>query len=268
MTDVTAAMHMYVAWKSGSTKQEPVNMTYKRIRHGHFSFKSTIAKQDKTEETEMPKEAHRLDQTDQDQTNQDKTENVARTPYSSQDQDKTEDAAVHKEAQRILRMMKEAMMPKKTQCSSQDQDKTEERRLDQTDQRQQEQDMEFTKQQQDQQRTTGENEVKRVVTLDKTGQSICDNEGHEILDKTFEVQWDKHNEVSIEARKGEFMLRHWECNTKTEEMELRKYEIELQKQELQLRQEREKHEIEMQERKNTLEMKQDEHKRRMNSTLW
>ena len=147
-------------------------------------------------------------------------------------------------------------MPKKAQ------------RLDQTDQRQQEQDMEFTKQQQDQQQTTSENEVKRVVKLDKTGQIVCDREGHEILDKTFEVQRDKHNEVSIEARKREFMLRHWECNTKAEEMELRKYEIELQKQELQLRQEQEKHEIEMQERKNTLEMQQDEHKRRMNSTLW
>ena len=87
---------------------------------------------------------------------------------------------------------------------------------DRTDQRQQEQDMEFTKQQQDQQRTTGENEVKRVVTLDKTGQSICDNEGREILDNTFEVQWDEHNEVSMEAKKDEHALRHWECTTKSE----------------------------------------------------
>ena len=50
MTGVTAEMHMYMAWKSGSMKQEPVNMTYKRIRYGHSSFKSTISKQDKMEE--------------------------------------------------------------------------------------------------------------------------------------------------------------------------------------------------------------------------
>ena len=110
--------------------------------------------------------------------------------------------------------------------------------------------------------------MKRVVKLDKTGQIVCDREGHGILDNTFEVQRDKHNEVSVEARKREFMLRHWEYNTKAEETELRKQEIKLQKQELQLKQEREKHEIEMQERKNTLEMKQDEHKRRIHSTLW
>ena len=87
--------------------------------------------------------------------------------------------------------------------------------------------MEFTKQQ-DQQQTISENEVKRVVKLDRTGQIACDREGHEILDKAFEVRRDKYSEVSIEARKREFMLRHWECNTKAEEMELRKYEIELQ----------------------------------------
>jgi hypothetical protein len=156
-------------------------------------------------------------------------------------------------------MMKEAMMPKKTQCSSQEQDKTEEaHRLDQTDQRQQEQDMEFQNQQQDQQQTTSENEVKRVVKLDKAGHIVCDREGHEILDKTFEVHRNKHNEVSMEATKREFMLRHWECDTKTEEMELRKYEIELQKQELQLRQEPEKHEIEMELRKYEIELQKQE----------
>ena len=108
------------------------------------------------------KEAQHSEQVDQDKTedvartpyssqDQDRSESWNKIPYSSQDQDTTQDVAVHKEAQRILRMMKEALMPKKTQCSSQDQDKTEEaHRLDQTDQRQQERDMEFTKQQQDQ----------------------------------------------------------------------------------------------------------------------
>ena len=37
MTCVTAAMQIYAAWRSGAMKQEPVNMTYKGIRHGHFS---------------------------------------------------------------------------------------------------------------------------------------------------------------------------------------------------------------------------------------
>ena len=129
---------------------------------------------------------------------------------------------------------------------------------------QQGQDTEF----QDQQQTMSENEVKRVVTLDKTGQSICDDGGHERLDKIFEIPWDEHNEVSMETKKKKHMLRHWECATKSEEMKLRKQEIELQKEELQLKFEQDKHEIEMQERKNTLEMQQDEHKRRMNSTLW
>ena len=129
---------------------------------------------------------------------------------------------------------------------------------------QQRQDTEF----QDQQQTMSDKEVKRVVKLDKTGHLACDREGREILDKKFEETMDKCNEASIEAKKEEHMLRHWECNTKTEEMGLRKQEIELQKQELQLRRERDKHEIEMQERKNILEMQQDEHKRRMNSTLW
>ena len=131
---------------------------------------------------------------------------------------------------------------------------------------QQRQDTEF----QDQQQTMSDKEVKRVVKLDKTGHLVCDREGHEILDKKFEETMDKCNGASpsMEAKKEEHMLRHWECTTKSEEMGLRKQEIELQKQELQLRQERDKHEIEMQERKNILEMQQDEHKRRMNSTLW
>ena len=110
--------------------------------------------------------------------------------------------------------------------------------------------------------------MKRVVKLDKTGNIVCDDEEHERLDKTFEVQWDEHSEVSMEAKKDEHMLRHWECTTRSEEMGLRKQEIELRKQELQLKFEQDKHEIEMQERKNILEMQQDEHKRRMNSTLW
>ena len=129
---------------------------------------------------------------------------------------------------------------------------------------QQGQDMEF----QDQQQTMSENEVKRVVKLDKAGHLVCNREGHEILDKKIEETRDRCNEASMEAKKEEYMLRHWECTTKSEEMGLRKQEIELQKQELQLRQERDKHEIDMQERKNILEMQQDEHKRRMNSTLW
>jgi hypothetical protein len=131
---------------------------------------------------------------------------------------------------------------------------------------QQRQDTEF----QDQQQTMSDKEVKRVVKVDKTGHLVCDREGQEILDKKFEETMDKYMEQvpSMEAKKKEYMLRHWECATKSEEMGLRKQEIELQKQELQLRQERDKHEIEMQERKNTLEMQQDEHKRRMNSTLW
>ena len=87
-------------------------------------------------------------------------------------------------------------------------------RLDQTEQRQQEQDMEFSKQQQGQQQTTSENEVKRVVKLGKAWHIVCDRDGHGILDKVFEVRRDKHNEVSMEARKGEFMPRHWKCNTK------------------------------------------------------
>jgi hypothetical protein len=83
-------------------------------------------------------EAQRLDQTDQDQTDQDqtdqdKTENVARTPYSSQEQDKTEAVVTTPHASQEQDKTEETMMPKKAQ------------HLDQTDQRQQEQDMEFTK---------------------------------------------------------------------------------------------------------------------------
>ena len=116
--------------------------------------------------------------------------------------------------------------------------------------------------------------MKRVVTLDKTGQSICDDGGHERLDKIFEIPWDEHNEVSMETKKKKHMLRHWECATKSEELQLKfeqdKHEIEMQeRKEMQWnRMQQDKHEIEMQERKNTLEMQQDEHKRRMNSTLW
>ena len=253
MTDVTAAMHMYVAWKSGS-----------------------IAKQDKTEETEMPKETHRLDQTDQD-----KTENAVMAPHPNQEQDKTEETVVHKEAQRTLQTMEDTMMPKKTQCIDQiEQDMqrlyAEVQKADteaeismaimqKIQSEEQEQNMGFkTGQQrqdtefQDQQQTMSENEVKRVVKLDKAGNIGCDREGQEILNKKFEETCD---ECSMEAKKEEHMLRHWECTIRSEEIELRK-------QELQLRQEQDKHEIEMQERKNTLEMQQDEHKRRMNSALW
>ena len=105
MTVVTRAMYVHAARRNGSTKREPVDIAFRPA-----------------------KEAQHPEQVDQD-----KTEDVAKTPCSSKDQDKTEEMAVHKEAQRILRMMKEAMMPKKTQCSNQEQDKTEEaQRLDQT----------------------------------------------------------------------------------------------------------------------------------------
>ena len=133
--------------------------------------------------------------------------------------------------------------------------------------RQQGQDTEF----QDQQQTRSENEVKRVVKLDKAGNIVCDR------GRTGSArQGDSRNNGQIyevrvpseEAKRKEHLLRHWEVTTRSEEMGLRKQEIELRKQELQLKFEQDKHEIEMQERKNTLEMQQDEHKRRMNSTLW
>jgi hypothetical protein len=196
-------------------------------------------------------------------------------------------------------MMKEAMMPKKAQCIDQmEQDKPEETEMQRlyaeaqkleaefeidmaiakrNQSEEQEQNMEFeTGQQgqdtefQDQQQTMSENEVKRVVKLDKAGNIVCDREGQEVLNKVIAESMDKYmKEVpSEEAKRKEHLLRHWEVTTRSEEMGLRKQEIELRKQELQLKFEQDKHEIEMQERRNILEMQQDEHKRRMNSTLW
>ena len=53
--------------------------------------------------------------------------------------------------------------------------------------RQQGQDTEF----QDQQQTRSENEVKRVVKLDKAGNIVCDREGQEMLDKVIAETMDR-----------------------------------------------------------------------------
>jgi hypothetical protein len=306
--NVTAAIHLGVAWKSGLMSRDPVDITYQRVRHGSFVFRKVT-----------PKEAQRLDQTDQDKTEdavmtpqlsqeqeQDKTENAVITPHPNQEQDKTEETVVHKEAQQTLQTMEDATMPKKTQCTNQmEQDRPEETEMQRlyaevqkTDteaeismaimlkaqSEEQEHNIEFkTGQQgqdtefQHQQQATSGNEVKRVVKLDKAGNIARDREGQEILNKRPEETTDKYVKEgpSEEAKRNSHLLRHWECTTRSEEMELRKQEIELQKEEAQLRkheiemrQEQDKHEIAMQERKNRLEMQQDEHKRRMNSTLW
>ena len=67
-------------------------------------------------------------------------------------------------------------------------------------------------------------------------------------------------QAEVETKRG-FLLRHWECNTKSEE-------IELQARAMELKQGQEKHEIEMQERRNEMNRQQDEHQRRMSSNLW
>ena len=120
---------------------------------------------------------------------------------------------------------------------------------------------------QDPQQEQDMNEVKRVIKINQVGNVELDTTGQEILDKIFKDTVDRHielrnrTEVNMEAKKKEFMLRHWECNTKAEEMELKS-------QEMKLMQEQEKHEIEMQERRNEMNRQQEEHKRRMSSNLW
>ena len=184
MIGVSAAMHMYMAWKSGSMKREPVDI----------AFKPT-------------KEARHLKQVDQ---------------------NKSEETVVHKEAQRILRVMKETMVPKKTQRSNQEQDKTEDvvtpsyssqeqdkteetmmskeaHCLDQMERRQQEHDTEFQKQQQDQQHTTSENEVKRVTKLDTAGQEMLDKIFKDTVGRSIETM--SRTEVGVEAKRKGFMLR-------------------------------------------------------------
>ena len=120
---------------------------------------------------------------------------------------------------------------------------------------------------QDPQQEQDMNEVRRVIKISEVDNTELDATGQAILDKIFKDTVDRHielrnrTEVNMEAKKKEFMLRHWECNTKAEEMELKS-------QEMKLMQEQEKHEIEMQERRNEMNRQQEEHKRRMSSNLW
>ena len=74
--------------------------------------------------------------------------------------------------------------------------------------------------------------------------------------------------TKVETSKRAFLLRHLECNTKSEEIELQARTIELQARTMELEQGQEKHVIEMQERRNEMNRQQDEHQRRMSSNLW
>ena len=98
---LTAAIHLGIAFKNGAMSRDLVDLTYQRVRHGSFAFKTA-------------KQAQRLDQMDQDKTEESTMHKEAQR-FDQMDQDKTEEAAMHKEAQRILRMMKETMMPKEAQ---------------------------------------------------------------------------------------------------------------------------------------------------------
>ena len=93
---------------------------------------------------------------------QDKTEDAAMTPHFSQEQDRPEELNIQRleaEAQR-LDMEFEIYMATMQENQSEEQEQDREFETEQ-----QGQDTEF----QDQQQTMSENEVKRVVTLDKTG---------------------------------------------------------------------------------------------------